>query len=254
MMICERCKMAEAVNVERGKDWQSYFGDTRSVLSTLPDESFDAIVSDPPYGSGANTVAGRLSSSSSKYRSTGAKPLPDILGDSMVPEAWQGMMQSIMAEAYRVARPGADVILFCDWRCYPALMQIVGGARFQLRGVATWDKKNSRPMKNGFRSQTEWIINARKPGKLPRPKDVYLPGVFTFQTMSNGKRHLTQKPLALMAELIRLVPDGGHVLDMFQGSGTTGVASVQRGLKYTGIEGVKEYHEIACERLTDTAA
>ncbi|WP_417745076.1 DNA-methyltransferase [Rosistilla oblonga] len=254
-MICKRCRAIQSQNTKRGTHWTCYHGDTITVLSGLPDNSFDAIVTDPPYGSGANTAAGRTSKSSEKYRNTGAKALPEILGDSMLPEAWRAMMQAAIAETYRVARPGADVVLFCDWRSYSEFIKILGAARFQIRGVAIWDKRNSRPTKNGFRAQTEWIISAKKTGTLKRDSDVYLPGVFSCQTLSTTKRHLTQKPLELMRDLIRLVPDGGHVLDMFQGSGTTGVASIEceRGLRYTGIEGVKAYHELATERLTDAS-
>lgn len=62
--------------------------------------------------------------------------------------------------------------------------------------------------------------------------------------------HPTQKPVALMAQLIDVaVPDRGTVLDCFMGSGSTGVACVQRGLPFIGIEREPKYFDIACRRI-----
>jgi|GEM_PF-4959994 len=66
----------------------------------------------------------------------------------------------------------------------------------------------------------------------------------------NGTRHPTQKPVALMRWLVRLVtPPGGLVLDMFAGSGSTGVACVHEGFRFVGIEQDSEYSEIAIRRI-----
>lgn len=63
--------------------------------------------------------------------------------------------------------------------------------------------------------------------------------------------HPTVKPVALMAYLVKLVtPAGGLVLDPFMGSGTTGVAAVQSGCAFVGIEKSKaEYRDIAMGRI-----
>ena len=63
--------------------------------------------------------------------------------------------------------------------------------------------------------------------------------------------HPTVKPTALMTYLIRLItPPGGTVLDPFMGSGTTGVAAVDEGFKFIGIERDPEYLRIAEKRIT----
>lgn len=65
-----------------------------------------------------------------------------------------------------------------------------------------------------------------------------------------GNRHPTVKPLALMRWLCRLVtPPGGVVLDPFMGSGSTGVAALQEGFRFIGIEREEEYFQIANERI-----
>ena len=63
--------------------------------------------------------------------------------------------------------------------------------------------------------------------------------------------HPTVKPLALMRYLCRLTstPTGGVVLDPFMGSGTTGIAALQEGRSFIGIEKEAEYMEIARRRI-----
>ena len=66
--------------------------------------------------------------------------------------------------------------------------------------------------------------------------------------------HPTVKPIALMAYLVRLVtPPGGLILDPFSGSGTTGIAALQEGFRYVGIELIEEYVDIAIGRLRQLA-
>jgi DNA modification methylase len=66
----------------------------------------------------------------------------------------------------------------------------------------------------------------------------------------DGNGHPTVKPVALMRWLCRLItPPQGVVLDPFLGSGTTGVAAVQEGFAFVGIEQEAEYLEIAQERI-----
>lgn len=65
-----------------------------------------------------------------------------------------------------------------------------------------------------------------------------------------GSKHPTIKPIDLMAYLCRLVtPPGGHVLDIFAGSGTTGMAAMREGFKATLIECEAEYVEDIKRRL-----
>jgi site-specific DNA-methyltransferase (adenine-specific)/modification methylase len=63
--------------------------------------------------------------------------------------------------------------------------------------------------------------------------------------------HPTQKPLPLMSWCIGFLPDAETILDPFMGSGTTGVACVQLGRKFIGIELEPTYFDIACRRISD---
>jgi len=63
--------------------------------------------------------------------------------------------------------------------------------------------------------------------------------------------HPTQKPLALMKWCIDQCGNPQTILDPFMGSGTTGVAAVQMGRQFIGIEREEKYFQIACRRIED---
>ena len=68
--------------------------------------------------------------------------------------------------------------------------------------------------------------------------------------LSTGNNHPTVKPVELMKYLVKLVtPEGGIVLDPFNGSGSTGMACVELGYEYVGCELDPNYVEIATNRI-----
>jgi site-specific DNA-methyltransferase (adenine-specific) len=77
--------------------------------------------------------------------------------------------------------------------------------------------------------------------------------VWTFAAPKSNDGHPTQKPVPLMSYIVRLsVRPEGIAVDPFMGSGTTGVACVQLGRRFVGIERDRRYFDIACERLEMT--
>jgi site-specific DNA-methyltransferase (adenine-specific) len=66
--------------------------------------------------------------------------------------------------------------------------------------------------------------------------------------------HPTQKPLEVMKWVIELCPKSDTILDPFMGSGTTGVAAIQLGKKFIGIEREPKYFDIACKRIEQAVA
>jgi len=66
--------------------------------------------------------------------------------------------------------------------------------------------------------------------------------------------HPTQKPLALMKWCIDQAGNPETILDPFMGSGTTGVAAIQMGRKFIGIEREPKYFDIACKRIEQAVA
>ena len=66
--------------------------------------------------------------------------------------------------------------------------------------------------------------------------------------------HLTEKPLQLMRDIVKITEPGGHILDPFAGSGTTVLAAVQEGYTATGIEVTDTYAERARDRIRKALA
>jgi site-specific DNA-methyltransferase (adenine-specific)/modification methylase len=65
-----------------------------------------------------------------------------------------------------------------------------------------------------------------------------------------ARLHPTQKPVSVMRQAIQWAAnDAATILDPFMGSGTTGVAAVQMGRKFIGIERDEGYFDIACRRI-----
>jgi len=109
--------------------------------------------------------------------------------------------------------------------------------------LAIW----SKPMSFGFSSggwlpHWEPIFWYGKPGK-------YAPDVLTHNPEKpNG--HPTPKPLSLMVEILS-ASCAPYILDPFMGSGTTGVACMNLGRRFIGVEIEPKYFDIACERITN---
>jgi len=72
--------------------------------------------------------------------------------------------------------------------------------------------------------------------------------------LGDERLHPTQKPLALMKWCIEQLGNPEKILDPFMGSGTTGVAAIQLGRSFIGIEREPKYFDIACKRIEQAAA
>jgi site-specific DNA-methyltransferase (adenine-specific) len=85
-----------------------------------------------------------------------------------------------------------------------------------------------------------------KPSRAERDR-----GCDTLPEGADGRNgHPTVKPVTLLSYLCRLIcPPGGTVLDPFTGSGSTGVAALQEGFSFLGVELEAEYRRIAAARL-----
>lgn len=147
-------------------------------------------------------------------------------------------------------------VILGDWDnvipdVYPLLalsenVTIWGGERFELpvsRGWLTWVKPDAP---HTFAS-TEFAWRS-----LDKPARHLVYSI----SATNGERvgHPTQKPLALMKWCIEQAGNPETILDPFMGSGTTGVAAVQMGKQFIGIEREPSYFDIACERIEQAIA
>ena len=200
---------------------QLYHGNALDVMQRDLD-LFDAIITDPPYASGA-TLSSKQSSTSTKYTATKAScPFPDFCGDAMDQRSWTNLMRTLPEKARAICNPSAVLVMFIDWRNLSALTDAIQWAGWSLRGIAVWDKITSRPQRGRFRQQAEFIVWASN-GELPVDRGVpCLPGVFRASNVQGANRiHQTQKPLDVMRQLVRITKPGGRILDPFAGGGST---------------------------------
>lgn len=226
-----------------------YHGDALTRLRELPDESVDAVITDPPYLSGGLHMGARQADPADKYQTSGTKKsYPAMLGDNKDQRSFVTWSALWLTECWRIARPGARLLVFTDWRQLPATTDAVQAAGWLWRGLVVWHKPSARPMLGEFRRDAEFLAHGVK--MKPRSTNrMCLPGVLRHAVNAADKAHLTGKPVALMRDLLEVVPAGGTVLDPFTGGGSTGVACLETDRRFIGVELSREYLEIAAMRL-----
>ena len=201
-----------------GDRWSILHGDSLQIIRQFEPNSFDAIITDPPYASGGSSQTTKNRSTSEKYSSMSKdKALPDFDSDQMDQLSWMFWTAAWLQDARSIAKPGAPVCLFIDWRQLPAMTLALQWAGWTWRGVAVWDKVASRPQKGRFRQQSEYIVWGFN-GKMPLERNVgCLPGVFRYPNPQN-RIHVTEKPLQLMRDVVQICKPGGRILDpLFRG-------------------------------------
>lgn len=222
--------------------------DALHLARQLPDASLDMLLTDPPYSSGGLHVGQRARAPSTKYSISDKATYQDFTCDNMDQRSWAFWCGSWLTEANRALKEGGLVVCFIDWRQLPTLTDVIQASGFTLQGIAVWDKTSGkyRPRRNGFGQQAEFIVWASK-GAMPR-RPVYLPGVFQSK-LRYHKQHMTEKPIEIAQQIVRLVPPGGVVADLFAGCGTFLVAAKEAGLEWVGCELNRHYHQVASGRL-----
>jgi len=140
-----------------------YNGDALAVLRELSDASVDAVVTDPPYSSGGVYAGARQTDPAQKYQQTGTKrQYPPMLGDRKDQRSYIMWATLWLSECWRLAKPGAPVLVFSDWRQLPAMTDAVQAAGFEWRGIVVWHKPSARPMLGSFKRDAEFVIHAVK--------------------------------------------------------------------------------------------
>lgn len=235
----------------QGSRFEIHNAEALTFLRAMPSGSIDAVITDPPYCSGGQTMAERARPTGKKYVTSGQKnTLPDFEGDFRDQRGFAAWAALWLGECMRALKPGGVLLTFIDWRMLPTMTDVVQVAGLVWQGIVVWDKTaGCRPQLGRFRSQAEYVVWASRGPMHPRAHPVVLPGVFQVQPRAGGKHHQVGKPEPLMEQLVRIVPDGGTVLDPFAGSGTTGVAALRAGLRFVGCEMAPGYYEVARERL-----
>lgn len=232
-----------------GDGWTILHGDALDIIPHFQPGAFDAVITDPPYAGGGAKPSEKTRTTNQKYSSMSAdKALPDFDGDQKDQLSWMLWTAVWMSKVRAACKPGAPICVFIDWRQLPALACAMQWAGWIWRGVAVWDKMTSRPQKDRYRQQAEFMVWGSN-GPMPLQRKVgCLPGVFRHANPAN-RIHVTEKPLPLMREVVQICEQGGRILDPFAGAGTTVLAAVQEGCEAVGIEVTNAYYELGTERL-----
>jgi site-specific DNA-methyltransferase (adenine-specific) len=221
--------------------WRLDTGEALELLARLPSDSVDGVITDPPYSSGGQFRGDRAQSTVSKYVHSGQQSTPDrpeFSGDTRDQRGYHFWCALWLSECLRIAKPGAPIAVFTDWRQLPTTSDVLQAGGWLWRGVVPWSKtQGARPQMGRFRAQCEYVVWGSK-GPLPQRTDVgTLPGFFEISVTNEGAReHIAAKPIAIMEEIARIVPPGGVILDPFAGSGSTALGALKCGRSFIGFE------------------
>jgi DNA modification methylase len=198
-----------------------YHGDCLDVLRTLPDGNVDAVVTDPPFNAGK-----------------------EFANDSLSPLDFRAFCNEFALALYRLKPSNILVEVGKDDQTMRQELE----RYFTYRYAICLNYTNS--MRNGAVGYANWglVLWFSNGGKCyQRYKDRL------DSALHNTKgefSHPSPKEVSHYGHLVRMfTPPGGVVLDPFMGSGTTGVACVQEGRDFIGIEREREYYEIAERRI-----
>lgn len=223
--------------------------DSRDIIKRIPDNSIDFIFTDPPYNL-------------SKH-STGNIPLHgrtamnnDVAEWDMIdfnPEDWAD-------EFIRILKPTGNLFIFTSYnqlgRWYNCLDH-----RFDTSNFMIWHKTNPAPkiFKAGFLNSCEMIFtcwNKKHTWNFISQSEMHnfleSPICMRPERLSNPK-HPTQKPLSILRKVIRIASNENDIIfDPFMGVGSIGVAALELGRRFIGIELEEDYFIAAKKRVEST--
>ena len=235
---------------------QLFKGDCLEVMKLIPDGSVDAIITDPPYGTTAckwDTVIpfdlmweqlNRIIKPNGAIVLFGSEPFSSALRMSNIKDyKYDWIWEKSKATGFalcnnRPLKAHEMVHIFSKSKeCY--YPQKTDGTPYKSK----LGKKESNEMSTGTTR-----YNNKDGKRYPRSVQYFK----TSETERNGFDHPTQKPIELMEYLIKTYTNPQEtVLDFTMGSGSTGVAAVNTGRKFIGIEMNDKYFEIAEQRINE---
>lgn len=217
------------------------FGDCIEKMKSLQDRSIDLVITDPPY----KTIGGGDSNGKNSVRPKGIlsgnrklfKHQNDVLAGQYIPEL------------YRVLKDGSHCYIFTNSMNMREMLNAAYDAGFKLHNILVWEKNNCTPSQF-YMKNCEYILFLRK-GKAKWINNIgSSKTAHHFDNIIGNKQHPTEKPVDLMKFYIENSTNlGDIVLDPFMGSGSTGIACVETGRDFIGIELDSEYFSTAQKRI-----
>lgn len=224
-----------------------------NIMKNLPDKSVDLILTDPPYNIG-KFMQGRQANLNKMRENffVGAG------WDNEEYTEWIQSMKNFFDEAHRVLKKKGSLLMFMSILKVESIVSLAQSVGFYYKTTGVWHKTNPMPRNMNLHfvnSNESWIyfINDGKTGTFNNDGKLELDFIQTGVTPLGEKRygsHPTQKPLKLMKHFVSILSNPNDcILDPFMGSGSTGVASVELGRRFIGIEISKEYYCLSRNRL-----
>lgn len=212
--------------------YQLLQGDALEQLKRLPSNSVDLVILDPPYPD------------LEKYRAVGTT--------TRLKKNWYNIitydyLDEVLKEVDRVLKKNRHVYI---WANYESLFNIheLAKKRWRYANILIWDK-DRMGMGYHYRHQAEYVLFYEKGDRKLNRLNVSN----IFREKIRDKQHPSQKPLGMTKTLIELsTKEGEVVLDPFMGSGVSGVAAIQLGRHFIGIEKDPKYFNEAEERIKKT--
>lgn len=234
-------------------------GDCLELLKSIPDNSIDLIVTDPPYvveTQGAGFFGKKSDEYSMNYK---GKKAYTYGGERYVMKEISnmsdGFSENILDELCRVMKK-VNLYIWCSQKQLYKLINYFVIKKKCNWNLITWHKTNPIPAcGNKYLSDTEYCLFFREKGvKIQGSFDTKFTYYVTPLNSKDKKQygHPTIKPLDIIKNfIINSSNDGDIVLDPFMGSGTTPVACVETNRHYIGFEIDENYYNIACKRLDE---
>lgn len=213
------------MRVERIGRATLYLGDSLEIMPSIKRAD---VIADPPYAVPTQVAHARV--------------ITRNAGDLSIAETAYRVHANEWA---RLAGDEGRVFVCCDGASYPSIYR----AMFSLFNLAllVWDK-GQIGMGREFRKSHELIAHGWKPGTPIYGDGIGRADVLRFPPVPVAERiHPAQKPVAMLAELVRVC--GPVILDPTMASGSTGEAALSAGREYIGIEIDPTTFDLGCERL-----
>jgi len=227
-----------------------YRNDSHLGLRELPDASVDLLLTDPPYNLRPYSTGNMKFS----WRSEINNDLAEWDG-GFDPEAFRD-------EFLRVLKPTGNLFAFCSYNLMGRWHEVFDPL-FDTFQFFVWHKTNPVPKfrKAGFLNSCELIVcmwnrgHTWNFGRQSEMHNFFESPICMRPERLAAPKHPTQKPVALLKHLINIASNTGDtVLDPFMGVGSTGVAALEMGRRFVGIEIDEEYFQAAEKRLRQVTA
>lgn len=250
--------LSQIMNYFNSEEFILHLGDSIEVMKELPDKSIDLVFADPPYF----LSSGGITCQSGEMVSVN-KGNWDL---SLSVESKHDFNRKWINQCYRLLKDDGTIWISGTLHNIYSIGFALEQEGFRIINNITWQKTNPPPNLacKCFVHSTETILWARKDiknGKYffdyklmkelnnnKQHKDVWTSSLISRSEKVHGK-HPTQKPLWLLKKIILAsTRPNSIILDPFSGSGTTGIAALELGRKFVGIDSNEDYLQLSIRR------